>query len=280
MHYLAETRRERKLTLLLIGASEFAKRIGNLIEQHEYSVVQASSARDAVSHISRGGIGLVLLDLTEGRASLELADTLLGLPSCPPIVVLDSEPSTERLLAAMRIGITDCLFVSEGDHRISERLKEHLDKAQARAHIHSSHASEASKTTNGRVESHNNGTAHGLAGLDLNAARRILTIENVPIMLSSIELSLIELLMQRAPGGATYEEMARVAFPTTKDIEHALRLLRPHIARLRRKFESVHNARWRIVNMRRQGYALRRIGAPIDPVDPVTTQQVQITHST
>jgi DNA-binding winged helix-turn-helix (wHTH) protein len=57
--------------------------------------------------------------------------------------------------------------------------------------------------------------------------------------------------------------MARIAFPNTTDVDHALRLLRPHIARLRRKFESIHNTRWRISNFRGQGYVLQRIGAPI-----------------
>ncbi len=91
----------------------------------------------------------------------------------------------------------------------------------------------------------------------------MLVIEDVPILLSSIELNLIEALIQRAPNLVTYVEMARIAFPNTQDVEHALRLLRPHIARLRRKFESVHNTRWRISNFRGQGYVLQRIGAPI-----------------
>jgi hypothetical protein len=33
---------------------------------------------------------------------------------------------------------------------------------------------------------------------------------------------------------------------------------------LRRKFESVHNTRWRISNFRGQGYVLQRIGVPIN----------------
>ena len=98
----------------------------------------------------------------------------------------------------------------------------------------------------------------------------MLIIEDVPVLLSSIELNLIEALIERAPNLVTYEEMARIAFPNTGDVEHALRLLRPHIARLRRKFESVNNTRWRISNFRGQGYVLQRIGTPIGSMRPMS----------
>lgn len=244
-------------TLLMIGSDQFGNQIGNLIEQSGYAVAQASSARDAVSRISRGEANVVLLDLTAGHASLELADLLLGLPACPPIVILDREPSMDRVIAAMRMGVTDYLFLSEGDRQVADRLIAHLAHTQPRAH-----EAATSHDTAPVGQEKRNGAAQDLTGLDLNVARRVLTLENVPILLSAIELSLMELLVRRAPSLVTYEEMADVVFPNTSDVEHALRLLRPHIARLRRKFESVPNARWRIANLRGQGYALQRIGAP------------------
>lgn len=246
-------------TLLMIGSDQSGGQIGNMIEQSGYAVAQASSARDAVSRISRGEASVVLLDLTAGHASLELADLLLGLPACPPIVVLDREPSMERVIAAMRMGVTDYLFLSEGDRQVADRLIAHLAHAQPKAHEAAAFHNTAFEPAG---QEKRNGAVQDLTGLDLNTARRILTLENVPILLSAIELSLMELLVRRAPSLVTYEEMAGVAFPNTSDVEHALRLLRPHIARLRRKFESVPNARWRIANLRGQGYALQRIGAP------------------
>jgi DNA-binding response OmpR family regulator len=245
-------------TLLIVGAGETGNLVARHITERGYHVEATTSPRDAVSRVSNGEAGVILLDLTAGQTSLDLADTLMGLPSCPPIVVLDKDPTVERVVAALRIGVVDYLSIGDGESEIVDRLTTHLAKAQAAAR-----AAQLRREAAPRARESSNGATSGLTGLELNAARRMLIIEDVPILLSSIELNLVELLIRRAPSLVTYEEMARVAFPTTTDVEHALRLLRPHIARLRRKFESVHNTRWRIANFRGQGYVLQRIGAPV-----------------
>ncbi len=251
-------------TLLIVGNSTASDATAQRIGARGYAVERAAGAREAVSRVSNSEANVILLDLTASGASLDLADTLMGLPACPPIVVLDHEPKIERVVAALRIGVVDYLTVSDGDGEIADRLTTQLAKAQAtvtRANLQRADAGTGIRTR----ETASSGTSSsGLPGLELNAARRMLIIEDVPILLSSIELNLIEALIQRAPNLVTYEEMARVAFPNTPDVEHALRLLRPHIARLRRKFESVHNTRWRISNFRGQGYVLQRIGAPVN----------------
>ena len=253
-------------TLLVVGNSPAGDSAAQRIGVRGYAVERAAGAREAVSRVSNGEATVILLDLTSSGASLDLADTLMGLPACPPIVALDHEPKIERVVAALRIGIVDYLTVSDGEGEIADRLTTQLAKAQAAA---SRATVQRADIGRGRdVSSNGNGNGNsassGLPGLELNAARRMLIIEDVPILLSSIELNLIEALIQRAPNLVTYEEMARVAFPNTPDVEHALRLLRPHIARLRRKFESVHNTRWRISNFRGQGYVLQRIGTPVN----------------
>lgn len=245
-------------TLLVVGASEMSDRAAQSIGGRGYSVERAVGARDAVSRVSNGEATVILLDLTSGT-TLDLADTLMGLADCPPIVVLDGDPKIERVVAALRIGVVDYLSLADGETEIIDRLTAQLAKAQAAA----VRSQQSRMEPSARPRESASGSA-GLPGLELNAARRMLIIEDVPILLSSIELNLIEALIQRAPNLVTYEEMARVAFPSTTDVEHALRLLRPHIARLRRKFESVHNTRWRISNFRGQGYVLQRIGVPIN----------------
>lgn len=245
-------------TLLIIGASETSDRIAKRIVERGYHVAQTLGARDAVSRVSAGEASVILLDLTTGQVTLELADTLMGLPSCPPIVVLDREPTVERVVAALRIGVADYLSLSDDEDEITHRLTTHLDKARVAAH---SAVARQESALHGKEQS--NGVTQESTGLELNTARRLLILEGTPILLSAIELSLIELLIRCAPNLVTYEEMSQAAFPSVTDMEHALRLLRPHIARLRRKFELVQNARWRIANLRGQGYALRRIGAPL-----------------
>jgi DNA-binding response OmpR family regulator len=246
-------------TLLVVGAGPASDSAAQHIAARGYQVERAAGAREAVSRVSNGEASVILLDLTSGHASLDLADTLMGLPSCPPIVLLDNDPKIERVVAALRIGVVDYLSTDDGETEIIDRLTAQLAKAQATAARSALTRQEVAP----RSRESGNGSS-GLPGLELNAARRMLIIEDVPILLSSIELNLIEALIQRAPNLVTYEEMARVAFPNTPDVEHALRLLRPHIARLRRKFESVHNTRWRISNFRGQGYVLQRIGAPVN----------------
>jgi DNA-binding response OmpR family regulator len=241
--------------LLIVGSSPLSESVGQRIVSRGYNVERAASSRDAVARVSNGEVTVILLDLSSGQTSLDLADTLQGLPVCPPVVVLDGAPTIDRVVDALRIGVTDYLSTTDGESEILDRLTSQLAKAQAALIKPAAVRREAPV----RKEA----TGSGLPGLDLNSARRMLVIEDVPILLSSIELNLIEALIQRAPNLVTYEEMARIAFPNTPDVEHALRLLRPHIARLRRKFESVHNTRWRISNFRGQGYVLQRIGAPI-----------------
>jgi DNA-binding response OmpR family regulator len=243
--------------LLIVGSSPISETVGQRIVSRGYNIERAASSRDAVARVSNGEVTVILLDLSSGQASLDLADTLQGLPVCPPIVVLDAAPTIERVVDALRIGVTDYLSTADGETEILDRLTSQLAKAQAAAIKPAAIRREAPVRKDGSSGSTT------LPGLDLNSARRMLVIEDVPILLSSIELNLIEALIQRAPNLVTYEEMARIAFPNTADVEHALRLLRPHIARLRRKFESIHNTRWRISNFRGQGYVLQRIGAPI-----------------
>ncbi|GIV83246.1 MAG: hypothetical protein KatS3mg052_0253 [Candidatus Roseilinea sp.] len=245
-------------TLLIIGAGQASEQIAQKMVERGYPVAQASGAREAVSRVSAGGVSMILLNLTNGHATLELADTLMGLPSCPPIAVLDQNPTVERVVAALRIGVADYLSPSDGEDEIIRRLAAHLDKARGAARQAPAPQEPA---PHGKAQS--NGATQGLTGLELNTARRLLILEDTPILLSTIELSLVELLIQRKPNVVTYEELSRAAFPSITDNEHALRLLRPHIARLRRKFEAVQNARWRIANLRSRGYALRRIGAPL-----------------
>jgi two-component system, OmpR family, response regulator len=247
-------------TLLIVGGGTVSESAAQRIASRGYQIDNAHGARDAVSRVSNGEANIILLDLTNNLTSLDLGDTLMGLPACPPIVVLDNEPKIERVVAALRIGVVDYLTIADGENEIVDRLTTQLAKAQA----NTARANAARAETPARQREAINSATSVLPGLDLNAARRMLIIEDVPILLSSIELNLIEALIQRAPNLVTYEEMARVAFPSTNDVEHALRLLRPHIARLRRKFESVHNTRWRISNFRGQGYVLQRIGAPVN----------------
>jgi DNA-binding response OmpR family regulator len=249
--------------LLIVGASKTADMILQRVTSRGYRVEVTMSARDAVSRVSLGEVSTILLDLTSGQASLDLADTLMGLPACPPIVILDASPTIERVVNALRIGVADYLSMSDSESEVIDRLTAQLAKSQTETRI-------APPVSEAPLRSAEANGASRLPGLDLNAARRMLIIEDVPVLLSSIELNLIEALIERAPNLVTYEEMARIAFPNTADVEHALRLLRPHIARLRRKFESVNNTRWRISNFRGQGYVLQRIGTPIGSVRPAT----------
>lgn len=249
--------------LLIVGTSKTSDTVAQRITSRGYRVDVTSSARDAVSRVSLGEVSAILLDLTSSQASLDLADTLMGLPACPPIVILDTAPTIERVVGALRIGVGDYLSVNDGESEIIDRLTAQLAKSQSESRAINTRIEMPTRMTEGTSNTK-------LPGLDLNAGRRMLIIEDVPILLSSIELNLIEALIERAPNLVTYEEMARIAFPNTGDVEHALRLLRPHIARLRRKFESVNNTRWRISNFRGQGYVLQRIGTPISSMRSAT----------
>jgi two-component system response regulator DctR len=248
--------RKAKGTLLVVGAGEASNRVAALIAEQGYRTHTVSSMRDAVSAVVNSQADAVLLDLASGQVMLDLADTLMGLPFCPPVVVLDSEPDLKRVIAALRIGVSDYLFVSDGDQELVSRLIMHIEKGRAAAEA-------ARQREEGGVLRPSANGARSATGLELNAARRVLLVEDVPILLSAIELSLVETLIQHASQLVTYDELMQAAFPAVTDKEHALRLLRPHIARLRRKFESVPNARWRIANFRSQGYILQRVGVPI-----------------
>jgi DNA-binding response OmpR family regulator len=241
--------------LLIVGQSTLSEAISEQMSVRGFVVERAAGAREAVSRVSHGDLFGVMVDLASQQISLDLADTLQGVPGCPPVIVLDVSPTIDRVVDALRIGVADYLCATDGVSEIVERLAGQMMKLQAagmkRTRVRRD--APAQRETNGV----------GLPGLELNALRRMLVIEDVPVLLSSIELNLIEALMQRTPNLVSYERMASIAFPTTRDVDHALRLLRPHIARLRRKFESVHNTRWRISNFRGQGYVLQRIGVPV-----------------
>jgi DNA-binding response OmpR family regulator len=248
--------KKMKGTLLVVGAGEASSRLTPLLNEQGYRVHAVSSMRDAVSAVVNSQADAVLLDLTSGQVMLDLADTLMGLPFYPPIIVLDNEADLKRVVAALRIGVSDYLFVSDGDQELVSRLVAHIEKGRTAADL-------ARQREEGGILRPSTNGARSTTGLELNAARRVLLVEDVPILLSAIELSLVETLIRNASQLVTYDELMQAAFPAITDKEHALRLLRPHIARLRRKFESVPNARWRIANFRSQGYILQRIGVPL-----------------
>jgi len=248
--------KKMKGSLLIVGVSEAGNRLSSLIGEQGYRTHAVSSMRDAVSSVVGNQADAVLLDLTSGQVMLDLADTLMGLPLCPPIVVLDNEPNLKRVVAALRMGVSDYLFTSDSEQELADRLTAHIEKGRA--------AGETARQQEeaGILRPSVNGV-RSASGLELNAARRVLLVEDMPILLSAIELNLVETLIQHASQLVTYEELMQAAFPAVGDKGHALRLLRPHIARLRRKFESVPNARWRIANFRSQGYILQRVGVPM-----------------
>ncbi len=248
--------KKMKGTLLVVGAGEASNRLTPLLNEQGYRIHVVSSMRDAVSAVVSSQADAVLLDLTSSQVMLDLADTLMGLPFYPPIVVLDNQADLKRVVAALRIGVSDYLFVSDSDQELVSRLVAHIEKGRTAADL-------ARQREEGSILRPSANGARSTTGLELNAARRVLLVEDVPILLSAIELSLVETLIQNASQLVTYDELMQAAFPAITDKEHALRLLRPHIARLRRKFESVPNARWRIANFRSQGYILQRIGVPL-----------------
>ena len=182
---------EKSLTglLLIVGVSKTADMILQRVTSRGYHVEVTMSARDAVSRVSIGEVSTILLDLTSGQASLDLADTLMGLPACPPIVVLDAAPTIERVVSALRIGVADYLSMSDSESEVIDRLTAQLAKSQTEARMAPSPAEIPMRANE------QNGASR-LPGLDLNAARRMLIIEDVPVLLSSIELNLIEALIE------------------------------------------------------------------------------------
>ena len=87
--------------LLVVGLSKTADMIVQRVTSRGYHVDVTGSARDAVSRVSVGEVSTILLDLTSGHASLDLADTLMGLPACPPIVARRPSPGAPAFVFAL-----------------------------------------------------------------------------------------------------------------------------------------------------------------------------------
>jgi len=231
-----------KGTLLVIGNTD---QIAPLLTEQGYNVMTVSGIREAVAAVVGGQADAVLLNLAGGQAKLDLADSLMGIPTRPPIVVLDERVDALSVRAAMRLGLTDYLFIDDGQAEIVGRLIAHIQNGRE------------AKQSSDLWRQGQNSREHDL---ELRIERRLLLIGTEPVQVSGTELLIAEAFISNQPHLVTYDELMRTVFPGIEDKEHAMRLLRPHVGRLRRKIEGVPGSPWRIENVRGQGYLLRRAG--------------------
>lgn len=216
-----------------------------------YHVELASSGMEALSRLTRPGIDLLLLDLQLGDIDgVQVMEAARQAWPLLPIVMLTAHGSLPSAIAAVRCSVADYLLKPIN----IECLRESISKALA--DVAATHARDVQiKTMSNQMSAflHSQGLLHEVmnaqpaetlpamvytAGpLRLDVRRHTATLLGQPVEVTPTEFMILSELLRQPGTVVSCLQLAQATGTPVDDEEEARQLIRPHIARLRRKLE-------------------------------------------
>ena len=214
--------------IAVVTKSNIGQSIIRALEERGKTAFVVPTLREAVRQIAQGVVESLVVDASS--VDIQALEVVMALPSCPPTVIIDPQDAhPEHIVAAMRLGVRDYFSLQrETPEQIAARLNEILASGM-------------------RDEANL---------IQLDPSRRVLKIGGQLVSLSNAESRLLKELLSNPNRVAPYVTLLGSVFEDGAGREDALELLRPHVARLRRKLETLKPSSLRLVNQRGQGYAL------------------------
>ncbi len=248
----------------------------DLLTEDGYHVTVAEDGDTALFQLSQFTYDLVLLDLKlkQGIDGIDILKSLRQENTDTCVIILTAFGSLESAVQALRLGAQDYLFkpcqadelrqsVRRGliqRQREQKRLKllsdleqnlsQTLNDIRGQAHISSSFPENLEQT----VEAEERFLRHGRIIVD--KIRHSVTYSGYLLRLTPIQYKLINYLVQEAPRVVSHKELVHVSLGYEVLSDEASNILRPHIYRLRQKFESVDSNAAPIHTVRGIGYHL------------------------
>ena len=214
------------------------------LEANGYNVQEADRGRDALVRAAQLRPDLIILDL--GLPDLDGLQVLASLRewSTAPVIILSVRDADREKVAALDAGADDYLTKPFSVDELLARLRVAL------RHAHPGQPEAIFKSGN----------------LQVDLARRVVTVRGEPVKLTPTEYALLRLLIQHVGKVLTHRQILKAVWgPEYVDETHYLRV---YFAQLRQKLESDPTRPRLIVTEPGVGYRLVAEPAPALAADP------------
>jgi DNA-binding response OmpR family regulator len=192
-----------------------------------------------VAEVQAGGIPLLAL-LQEQRVEV------------PAILVFDRNGSDiHTVVKALKYGASDYLLASDPDFQREIRARILAERAAMQSHK-PARRSETPAMGAARAAT---STLMTMPDFHWDPAIHVIYVGSGYLRLSPVEGRMFDLLLSRRNRTVLLEELIAVAFNRPNmDVNQGVKLLRPHMMRLRNKLEQFPELSHRIINLRGSGY--------------------------
>lgn len=233
-----------------------------------YYVETASSGEEALEHLRTSPFHLVLLDLVmEGVGGIEVMREIKSHFPETVIVILTAHATVESAVEALRWGAYDYLLKPCSAEELEKTVREGLRKrwmerrrveilSRLEEGVRTLHAIAQGEESPPPAREEGSPEVLEIGPLIIDQARYIVTWEGQPLELTSTEFAILSHLAGRAEQVVSCQSLIYEVYGYRCSENEARRVIRPHISRLRAKFEpDPRNPRY-LLNVRGRGYKL------------------------
>lgn len=212
----AETPSAEKALLLVDDDDELCSLMTDFFSQHGFAVETAHDGRRGLARAIEGSFDLILLDVM--LPVLDGFEVLAQLRrrSTTPVIMLTARTGQQDRIAGLDAGADDYLPKPFGPEELLARIRAVLRRANA-----------------GAAEA---GGVSEAGPLKLNSRTREVWLDGEPIIVTSIEFEILDVLVRSAGRVVSRDELAAVLYQ--REASPFERSLDVHISHLRRKIET------------------------------------------
>jgi two-component system KDP operon response regulator KdpE len=228
--------------LVIDDEAQIRRALKFFLERNDYEVLLAASAEEGMSLAAIGSPDVIILDLAmPGLSGFEVCKQLRTWTKTP-IIILSVRDSEEEKIAALDLGADDYLTKPFGMGELLARIRAVLRRSAG--------------------DSESDESTFDGAGLRIDFAHRLVTLDGNEIHLTPKEYDLLKYLVSNANRVLTHRQLLTKAWGVEyADDTHTLRV---HMANLRNKIESSPERPRFIHTEPRIGYRFRAGTTPIE----------------
>jgi DNA-binding response OmpR family regulator len=240
-----------KGSLLVVDDEPITRQsLTDILRLEGYSVTSVPNGEEAVEHLRRYSVDLVVLDLRmPGMGGMDVMRAVSQISPETEIILLTAHGSMETAVDALRFRVHDYLIKPASPGQILASIERGLSRKALRL------AQKKMRTTDSAVVS---SMVHFEDGTTLDLSRRIIEWNGKTIHLTPAEGLLLKVLLERPDSVFTHRELVLLIRGHDASLKEAQEILRPLVSRTRKKLENIPALRDSIQSVRGAGYVYSR----------------------
>jgi DNA-binding response OmpR family regulator len=258
----------KEARILVVDDEQFIRfLLAEQLAQEGYEVSTAASGEEAVAMLQKATFDLMLLDLKmPGMDGIEVMRAARDIAPETVVIMLTAHATLDSAIEALRYGGHDYLLKPSSAEDILSSVEQGLAKRrrwrrqenliQEMGNLARELAGGEGELPDGQRPGEEQSRYLRVGDLLLDRASLSVHSAGESIHLTPSEYSLLLCLMENAGKTVGFGELAEAIHGAECEERAARDAISTHLWRLRRKLESVPDARNQIVNVRGQGYAL------------------------